>query len=85
MLDLAREVQSAVGAEQEITWMDLPADDPKKRQPDITKARAILGWSPSVSLAEGIAETAAYFRDLDMSRFQPPTPAVAGGGPAEAR
>jgi nucleoside-diphosphate-sugar epimerase len=40
----------------------LPQDDPKRRRPDITKARTILGWEPQVSLEEGLKETIAYFR-----------------------
>ena len=44
--------------------MPLPQDDPKQRQPDITKARAILGWEPTVPLRDGLERTVAYFREL---------------------
>jgi nucleoside-diphosphate-sugar epimerase len=40
----------------------LPSDDPRKRQPDISKARRILGWEPKVSLEDGILETISYFK-----------------------
>jgi nucleoside-diphosphate-sugar epimerase len=43
---------------------DLPADDPKQRQPDISRARALLKWEPKVPLDQGLDRTIAYFRDL---------------------
>ena len=43
----------------------LPQDDPKRRQPDLTKARSLLGWEPRVPLEEGIAATNEYFRAID--------------------
>ncbi len=52
----------------------LPADDPKVRQPDITRAKGILGWSPRVELREGLQRTIAYFRGIaGTPRLQPPT------------
>ncbi len=44
--------------------MPLPADDPKQRKPDITRARNTLGWEPKVQLEDGLKETIAYFRKL---------------------
>jgi nucleoside-diphosphate-sugar epimerase len=44
--------------------MPLPADDPKQRKPDITRARTQLGWEPKVKLEDGLKETIAYFRGL---------------------
>jgi UDP-glucuronate decarboxylase len=41
----------------------LPADDPRQRRPDLTRARALLGWSPTVPLEEGLGPTLRYFRD----------------------
>ncbi len=43
---------------------DLPVDDPKQRRPDISKAKRILGWSPVVSLEEGMRLTVEYFREM---------------------
>lgn len=64
MLELAEVVLNATGSSSDIVWRDLPEDDPKQRQPDITLARAVLGWEPKVPLAEGIDHTVAYFRSL---------------------
>jgi len=54
--------------------LPLPADDPKVRQPDITRARERLGWAPTIPLREGLRATIDYFRGLPGSaRLQPPT------------
>ncbi len=63
MLDLAKEVLEIIGGSSRIVHKDLPEDDPKVRQPDITLARSLLGWEPQVSRREGLARTAAYFRE----------------------
>ena len=47
---------------KKLVYKPLPGDDPKKRKPDITLAKALLGWEPKVPLAEGLAKTIAYFR-----------------------
>ncbi len=60
LLDLARTVTEIVGGSGEIEFRDLPKDDPKQRNPDISKARSILGWEPSVLLEDGIQKTAAW-------------------------
>jgi dTDP-glucose 4,6-dehydratase len=62
MLQLAREIIALTKSTSKIIYKDLPTDDPKVRQPDITKARAILGWEPKVNRAEGLARTLEYFR-----------------------
>jgi len=62
ILDLARKVIAATGSRSRIVERPLPEDDPKIRQPDITRARTILGWEPKVSLDEGLVPTIAYFR-----------------------
>ncbi|ARA93322.1 NAD-dependent dehydratase [Rhodothermaceae bacterium RA] len=59
----AEEVVSLVGSGSRIVYKPLPADDPKVRQPDITKAREKLGWTPKVSRQEGLRRTLAYFKD----------------------
>ncbi len=52
----------------------LPPDDPRQRQPDITLAKAKLGWQPTVELAEGLQKTIDWFRTVDLSDFRAPTP-----------
>ena len=64
MLQFAREIRNFTGANSEIVFHPLRPDDPRKRQPDITKARTVLEWEPKVSLAEGLKPTVAYFRSL---------------------
>lgn len=62
MLQFAETVKKATGSSSEIEFKPLPQDDPKQRQPDITRARTILGWEPQVSLEDGMARTIEYFR-----------------------
>ncbi len=62
MLQFAEAVQKAAGSRSKIAFKPLPQDDPKQRQPNITRARKILGWEPKVSLEEGLATTIEYFR-----------------------
>lgn len=62
MLELAERVLQLVGGRSRLVFMPLPADDPRRRKPDISKAQQDLGWSPSVSLEDGLKETVAYFR-----------------------
>jgi nucleoside-diphosphate-sugar epimerase len=50
------------GSTSRIVHRPLPTDDPKVRQPDITRARTLLGWEPHVSLEEGLTSTIEYFR-----------------------
>jgi UDP-glucuronate decarboxylase len=61
MLELAELVIDMTGSASTIIHMPLPADDPKQRRPDITQARALLGWEPTIQLREGLAETISYF------------------------
>jgi UDP-glucuronate decarboxylase len=62
MLELAELVLKKVGGKSKIVYKDLPADDPRQRQPDITLARKYLKWEPKVPLEEGIEKTIGYFR-----------------------
>ncbi|MEM7688705.1 MAG: UDP-glucuronic acid decarboxylase family protein, partial [Pseudomonadota bacterium] len=55
--ELAEKVISMTGSKSELTFLDLPADDPKQRRPDIAKATATLGWEPKVALDEGLEKT----------------------------
>ena len=61
---LAELIVEKTKAKVELELRELPADDPKQRQPDITLARELLGWSPTVSIDEGLDRTIAYFREL---------------------
>ena len=60
--ELAETIRSKTGSKSPIVFEPLPVDDPKVRQPDISLARKLLGWSPRVSLDEGLTTTIAYFR-----------------------
>ncbi|HMO61311.1 MAG TPA: SDR family oxidoreductase [Ferruginibacter sp.] len=62
--DFAEEIIKLTGTTQKIIHKPLPVDDPKQRQPDITKAKQILGWEPKVSRAEGLKITYEYFKSL---------------------
>ena len=63
ILDLAKTIIDHCDSSSSITFRDLPEDDPKIRQPDITLAKTILGWEPKVSLDEGLETTVAYFKN----------------------
>jgi dTDP-glucose 4,6-dehydratase len=62
ILDLAQEIIELVGSHSKIVFHELPQDDPKVRQPDITKAQSILGWRPMVSRHDGLQKTVSYFK-----------------------
>lgn len=62
--DFAEEIIKLTGTKQKIVYKPLPTDDPKQRKPDITRAKAILGWSPKVNRAEGLKITYEYFKSL---------------------
>jgi dTDP-glucose 4,6-dehydratase len=64
ILQFAEEIIKLTGTAQKIITKPLPVDDPKQRQPDITKAKALLGWEPKVSRAEGLKITYEYFKSL---------------------
>jgi UDP-glucuronate decarboxylase len=64
ILELAKMVIEITGSGSEIVRKPLPGDDPKQRQPDITKARTLLSWEPKVPVQEGLTRTVAYFRKL---------------------
>lgn len=60
----AEEIIKLTGTKQKVVYKPLPQDDPKQRQPDITRARSILGWEPKVNREEGLRLTYDYFRSL---------------------
>ena len=62
LLELARRVLAVTGSTSGIVYRELPEDDPKVRQPDIGKARELLGWEPKVTLDEGLKRVLPYFR-----------------------
>ena len=62
LLELAKRVQRLTGTGSQIQFLPLPQDDPRVRQPDITRARALLGWEPRVEVDEGLAKTIDWFR-----------------------
>jgi len=62
--DFAEEIVKLTGTKQKVVYHPLPKDDPKQRQPDITKAKKILGWTPKVSRKEGLKITYDYFKSL---------------------
>jgi dTDP-glucose 4,6-dehydratase len=64
VLEIARKVQQLVGTAAPLEFKALPADDPKVRRPDITRARELLGWEPKIGLDEGLIRTTEYFRKL---------------------
>lgn len=64
IIDLARKIVELTGSRSKFKFLPLPQDDPKKRKPDITLAREKLGWSPRVSLEQGLAKTIEYFDKL---------------------
>lgn len=67
--DFAEEVLKLTGSAVKISYNPLPVDDPKQRQPDITKAREILGWEPKVGRAEGLKKTYDYFKNLPKEEW----------------
>ena len=62
ILEFAREIVELTGSKSKITFKELPEDDPKVRQPDITLAREVLGWEPKVGRREGLTTTIEYFK-----------------------
>lgn len=67
--DFAEEILQLTGNQVKITFKPLPTDDPKQRRPDISKAKAILDWSPKVDRAEGLKKTYNYFQSLPSEEW----------------
>ena len=78
ILECAREVQALIGSQREIVFKPLPRDDPKQRQPDITRAKTLLGWEPRIQLREGLTRSLDYFRAaVEAEKTQPQMRAAA--------
>jgi len=70
ILDFVQEIIKLTGTQQKIIFKPLPKDDPMQRQPDITKAKAILGWEPKVDRKEGMRLTYDYFKSLSEDELK---------------
>lgn len=68
--DFAEEIIKLTGTSQKVVYQELPQDDPLQRQPDITRARDILGWEPKVSRSEGMQITYNYFKGLSKEELE---------------
>lgn len=64
IIELAQFINTATGQQAPIDFQPLPADDPRQRRPDISRARMLLGWEPKVSIRDGLTRTVAYFRTV---------------------
>jgi dTDP-glucose 4,6-dehydratase len=64
MLELAERVRDLAGSTSEITFVDLPTDDPQVRRPDTTRARELLGWAPRTGIEDGLKRTLAWFASV---------------------
>src|SRR5271168_1454313 len=71
MRRLAEMTLAFTGSKSPIIHLPLPEDDPRQRQPDITAARALLGWEPTIELAEGLRRAIAYFEGLLTASAEP--------------
>jgi UDP-glucuronate decarboxylase len=74
MKQLAGMVIELTGSKSKLVHKALPADDPSRRCPDISLAKAKLGWEPRIALREGLLKTIEYFRSINIEDFRPPTP-----------
>jgi UDP-glucuronate decarboxylase len=74
ILELSELVLELTGSKAPLERRPLPADDPTKRRPDIARARATLGWQPTVPLREGLVKTIEWFRKIDVNQYRAPTP-----------
>ena len=74
IVDLAHHIIERAGSSSGVVRRELPSDDPRQRQPDITLARTQLGWEPRVGLDEGLAATIDYFRTLMAQGWRSPSP-----------
>ncbi len=71
---LAEMIVELTGSRSKLVYRPLPADDPARRCPDITLAKRHLSWEPRIPLREGLSQTIAWFRKIDIEQYRPPTP-----------
>ena len=64
IIDLAKKIKKLTNSDSEITFKELPPDDPSQRQPDISKAKRLLNWEPKVTVDEGLQKTIEYYKSL---------------------
>jgi len=74
ILELAKLVLEMTGSRSKLVHKPMPADDPARRQPDITLAREMLRWEPTIALRDGLAKTIEWFRSIDIEHYRAPTP-----------
>ncbi|TPN34359.1 UDP-glucuronic acid decarboxylase family protein [Mesorhizobium sp. B1-1-6] len=67
IMRLASMVRDMTGTKSDLKFLPLPQDDPRRRQPDISRAKALLGWTPKVPLRQGLMQTIGYFSNLETS------------------
>lgn len=72
--ELAELVIELTGVSSKLVMKPLPADDPTRRRPDISLAKAKLDWQPKIPLREGLTKTIDWFKSIDLSHYRPPTP-----------
>lgn len=72
--ELAELVIELTGVSSKLVMKPLPADDPTRRRPDISLAKAKLDWQPKIPLREGLGKTIDWFKSIDLSHYRPPTP-----------
>lgn len=65
---LAEKIIELTGSKSKLVFHELPSDDPKQRRPDITKARELLNWHPTIQLDEGLSRTIQYFKEIALSK-----------------
>jgi UDP-glucuronate decarboxylase len=68
LLELAKRIIGIAGAKSKLIFKELPEDDPRQRNPDISLAKKVLGWEPKISLDEGLGKTVKYFKDLQQNK-----------------
>jgi len=76
ILELAELVILYTNSNSTITYCQLPEDDPLRRRPDITLAKQLLDWQPTISLEDGLQQTIGWYRDVDLTHYRPPTSKV---------